>query len=230
MNNLVVYGTPVSPFVRKVEAILRIYDVSYDFEAINIMDMPEWFVEISPARCIPVLRDRSIAEEGVSGTIADSSAICVYLDKKFNTGLYGKDAFEAGQIAWLEEYADTELALPLGMKLFRSILFPRFAGQESDLETAKKTYQEELPRHFDYLEKTLDGNDFFVANAFSLADIAVGVQMTQLDIVAGIVDESRWPSLASHTLAMKTHPGFVDNLAACSKILGRFVPEKIDLS
>ncbi|MBO6557948.1 MAG: glutathione S-transferase family protein [Pseudomonadales bacterium] len=230
MNDLVVYGTPVSPFVRKVEAVLHTQGVPYDFEMINIMDMPDWFIEISPARRIPVLRDRTIGEEGVADTIADSSAICVYLDRKFDAGLYGKDAFESGRIAWLEEYADTELALPLGMRLFRPILFPRFSGQDSDLETARKTYQEELPRHFDYLEQTLDGNEFFVGDTFSLADIAVGVQMTQLDLVAGTVDDSRWPSLARHTQAMKAHPGFVDNLSACGKMLGRLVPEKVDLN
>ena len=230
MNELVVYGTPVSPFVRKVEAILRTQGVSYDFEMINIMDMPDWFVKISPARRIPVLRDRAIGGEGVPGTIADSSAICVYLDRKLEAGLYGGDAFAAGRVAWLEEYADTELALPLGMKLFRPILFPRFAGQESDVETARKTYQEELPRHFDYLEEALDGNEYFVGDQFSLADIAVGAQMTQLDIVAGIVDERRWPGLARHTVAMKSHPGFADNLKACGKMLGRLIPEKVELN
>lgn len=230
MSELVVYGTPVSPFVRKVEVILRTQGVSYDFETINIMDMPDWFIEISPARRIPVLRDSTIGAAGIPGTIADSSAICLYLDRKLNAGLYGKTAFDAGRVAWLEEYADTELAMPLGMKLFRPILFPRFAGQESDIATARSTYQEVLPRHFDYLEGALDGNEFFVGDAFSLADIAVGAQMTQLDLVAGIVDEDRWPGLARHTLAMKAHPGFVDNLATCGKMLGRLLPETVDLS
>ncbi|MDH3641655.1 MAG: glutathione S-transferase N-terminal domain-containing protein, partial [Gammaproteobacteria bacterium] len=70
MTDLVIYGTPVSPFVRKVEAVLRTQGVAYDFENINIMDMPDWFLEISPARRIPVLRDRSVGREGVPGTIA----------------------------------------------------------------------------------------------------------------------------------------------------------------
>lgn len=230
MNEQVVYGTPVSPFVRKVEAVLRICGVPYDFEMINIMDMPDWFLEISPARRIPVLRDRSIGTDGPVGTIADSSAICVYLDRKFDASLYGRTVFDAGQVAWLEEYADTELALPIGMKVFRPILFPRFSGRDSDIETARRTYREELLSRFDYLEQTLGGKQFFVGDRLSLADIAVGAQMVQLDLVAGIVDEERWPFLAQHTLAMKSHPGFVDNLAACGKMLGRLVPEKVCLS
>jgi glutathione S-transferase len=103
MADLVIYGTPVSPFVRKVEAVLRSQGVAYDFEDINIMNMPDWFVEISPARRIPVLRDRSVGDKGVSGTIADSSAICLYLGHKLDAGLYGEAAFDAGCVAALEE-------------------------------------------------------------------------------------------------------------------------------
>ena len=230
MADLVVYGTPVSPFVRKVEVVLRNQDIDYDFENINIMDMPDWFLEISPARRIPVLRDRTIGVEGAAGTIADSSAICAYLDKKLQAGLYGESAYDTGRVVWLEEYADTNLAMPLGMQLFRPILFPRLAGKESDVETAKKTLHDVLPEKFDVLESALDGNEFFVGGRFSIADIAVGAQMTQLDLVAGTPDASRWPGLVAHTQAMKERPGFASNLAACRKFLDRFVPEKVDLS
>lgn len=87
MADLVIYGTPVSPFVRKVEAVLRTEEVAYDFENINIMDMPDWFSEISSARSIPVLRDHSIGREGVTETTADSSAssTCWLVQKKPRT-------------------------------------------------------------------------------------------------------------------------------------------------
>ena len=230
MVDFVVYGTPVSPFVRKVEAILRIQGIAYDFENINIMDMPDWFLEISPARRIPVLRDRSVGSEGASGTIADSSAICLYLDRKLNAGFYGDTAFDAGRIAALEEYADTELAQPVGMKLFRPILFPRFSDQPSDVETARHTYQNDLPRLFDYLEGQLDGNEFFVGDRLSIADLSVGAQLTQLDLVVSSDYGDQWPALANHTKAMRAHLGFVDSLASCQKMLSRLVPEKVDLS
>ncbi len=230
MSEIIVYGTPVSPFVRKVEAILNLNSVPYEFVNINIMDMPDWFLEISPAKRIPVIRDKSISESGTEGTIADSSAISLYLNEKLNAGLYGDSAYEAGRIAWLEEYADSELAMPLGMKLFRSILFPRLAGQEPDLETAKQTYQEVLPQYFDYLEGVLDGRAFFVGNRLSPADLAVGVQLAQLNLVAGLPDARRWPALANHAAEMVKHPAIAENLSACEKFLSRFVPEKVDLS
>lgn len=229
MSDFIVYGSPLSPFVRKVEAVLECAGQAFDFENINIMDMPDWFLEISPLRRIPVLRDKTVGKTGIAGTIADSSAICLYLDRKFNAGLFGKTDFDAGQVAWLEEYADSDLAIKTGMSVFRPIIFPRFSGQPSDIETARKTWHTKLPANFDYLERQLDGKDFFVGDTYSIADIAIGCQMTQLDLVAGLPDRSNWPGLAAHTEKMKRHPGFVENLATCTKILRGLLPEKIDL-
>ena len=41
------------------------------------------------------------------------------------------------------------------------------AGKESDLDTARKTWNDTLPSHFDYLEGALEGNEYFVGGAFS---------------------------------------------------------------
>ena len=48
MVELVVYGSPVSPFVRKVETVLQEKGLEYDFENVNIMDLPDWYREINP--------------------------------------------------------------------------------------------------------------------------------------------------------------------------------------
>ena len=230
MSDFVVYGTPVSPFVRKVQVVLAHAGAEYDFEDVNIMAMPDWFVEISPARRIPVLRDKSVGKEGVAGTIPDSSAIALFLDKRLDIGLYGASAFDAGRVAWIEEYADTVVALPAGMDFFRPIIFPLFAGKPSDVEKARQTWHEKFPPLFDYLEGVLDGGDYFVGGQFSLADIAVGCQMTQIDLIAGLPDAGKWPALVRHTEAMKARSGFKENLAICSKMLGGLLPEKISLS
>ena len=76
----------------------------------------------------------------------------------------------------------------------------------------------------------LGGNDFFVSDRFSVADIAIGAQLTQLDLVVSSTYADRWPALATHTEAMKMHAGFIDNLTSCQKMLSKLVPEKVDLS
>ncbi|MDZ7684726.1 MAG: glutathione S-transferase family protein [Gammaproteobacteria bacterium] len=80
------------------------------------------------------------------------------------------------------------------------------------------------------MESTLDGREYFVGDAFSIADVAVGTQMAQLSLVTNPIDASRWPALAAHTEAMKARTGFRESLEVCNKMLGKAIPEKVDLS
>lgn len=231
MTDLVLYGSPLSPFARKVEMVLGEKGLDYDFENVSIMPMPDWFAELSPAKRIPVLRDRSIGEEGILGTIPDSSAICGYLEKKApSPSVYPSSAYEYGRALFLEEYADSVMAMLGGMGIFRAVVFPRFQGKESDLDTARTTWQEKLPPVLDYLETTLDGNAFFVGGELSIADIAVAAQIGQLDIVAGTPDEARWPGVVGHYQRMTELVGMARNLASCGKVLAKVVPEQLDLN
>ncbi len=225
--SLVLYGVPLSPFVRKAEVVLHEKGVEFETEPVNIMPMPDWFKKISPARRIPVLRDKSIGEQGTAGTIPDSSAICAFLEKKFPTpALYPADPFEHGRAVWLEEWADTELAGPIGLGVFRPIMFARFQKKEPDLETARQTWNEKLPRVFDYLEGELAGKKFLIGAAMSIADISVACQLTNLELVAGLPDSARWPAVVAHTERMRDRKSFAANLAICRKI----IKEPVDLS
>ncbi|MBM4205625.1 MAG: glutathione S-transferase family protein [Gammaproteobacteria bacterium] len=230
MTDFVVFGTPMSPFVRKVEVVLHEKGLPYDFEAVNIMAKPDWFLAISPIGRIPVLRDRRRGNEGVSGTIPDSSAICAFLEADTPVpGLYPKDPYTLGRALWMEEYADSEMAATVGFNLFRPILFPRMQGKPSDLETARKTWQEKLPRLFDYMEAQLNGRTWLAGDVMTIADIALSCQMTNLDLVAGLPDVTRWPALVAHTRRMAARPSFKANLETCVTILSGIRFEKVDL-
>ena len=46
-------------------------------------------------------------EEGTTGTIPDSSAICAYIERKHpEPPCYPSDAFDYGRALWIEEYAE----------------------------------------------------------------------------------------------------------------------------
>ncbi|WP_417613782.1 glutathione S-transferase family protein [Parasphingorhabdus sp.] len=230
-TSLVLYGSPLSPFQRKVEAVMALKGLEYDCEDVSVMDMPDWYKAISPLGRIPSLRDRDIADDGPAGTITDSSAICGYLEKRQpETAVYPEDAFDHGRALWLEEYADTGLAMAGGMGLFRPIIFNLFQRKEPDLDTARKTWNEKLPPLWDYLETYLDGRAHFIGDSITIADIAVASQIAQTDMLAGAPDKDRWPSLVAHYQAMRAHDCFQRNNAGCDKILAKMVPEKFDLS
>lgn len=225
---LILYGAPLSPFVRKAEVVLREKGVPFESESVNIMPMPDWFKEISPARRIPVLRDTSVGKEGRAGTLPDSSAICAFLERAHPTpSLYPSDPFDHGRAIWLEEWADSELAGAIGLGIFRPILFARFQGKPPDLETAKASWNDKLPRLFDYLESELEAAGaakpkdarHLLGGTLSIADIAVAVQLAQLEMVAGLPDVRRWPRAVTFAERMIARPSFAPNLAICRKII-----------
>lgn len=227
----ILYGSPLSPFQRKAEAVLALKGLDYDCVAINIMAMPDWYLEISPLARIPALRDMSIGTEGTAGTIADSSAMCGYLEKKCpQPAAYPDDPFLYGRALWLEEYADSVMAMNGGGGVFRPIVFAAMTGGEPDMETARKTWNEKLPPLYDYLEGQLDGGKYFLGDKLSIADISIAAQLMQTDLIAGPPDAAKWPALVAFLNAMNAHEVFQRNLTACQKMLAKMVPEKFDLS
>jgi len=232
---LILYGAPLSPFVRKAEVVLREKNAAFESESVNIMPMPDWFKAISPARRIPVLRDTEIGKEGRAGTLPDSSAICAFLERRFPTPpLYPSDPFAHGRAIWLEEWADSELAGGIGMGIFRPLMFPRFQGKDPDVATAKAAWKEKLPPLFDYLESELESAGaarpedarHLLGGALSIADVAIGVQLAQLEMVAGLPDVRRWPRAVTYAERLIARPSFAPNLAICRKI----VKERVNLN
>jgi len=228
--DLVIYGSPVSPFVRKVAGLCIEKGVPYEVEAVNVFDPPQWFRDISPMKRIPVLRDRSVAEEGVAGTIADSSAICAMIERKHPApALYPDAPMVLGEALFIEEYADTALAMAGGLGIFRPIFFAISKGEEPDLVKARDTWANQLPPIFDVLEARLGGEAFFAGDALSIADISVTTVLMQVSLVAE-TPLDRWPALAAHFAAMQARASIAEPYAAADKIIRKALPTRFDLT
>jgi len=228
--DLLVYGSPVSPFVRKVAGVCIEKGVPYEIEAVNVFDPPQWFRDISPMKRIPVLRDRSVAEEGTGGTIPDSSAICAYIEKKHPApALYPADPMALGEALFIEEFADTSLAAAGGLGIFRPIFFAVSKGEEPDLDKARDAWANQLPPLFDVLEARLAGSTFFAGDALSVADITVACVMMQVGLVAEMKLD-RWPGLARHFAAMVLRPSIAQPFAAAEKVIRKALPSRFDLT
>jgi glutathione S-transferase len=228
--DLVIYGSPVSPFVRKVAGLCIEKGVEYEVEAVNVFDPPQWFRDISPMKRIPVLRDRSVAEEGLAGTIPDSSAICAYIEKKHPApALYPADPMALGEALFIEEFADTSLAMAGGLGIFRPIFFAVSKGEEPGLEKARDAWANQLPPVFDVLEARLGGRAFFAGDALSIADITVACVLMQVALVAE-TPLDRWPGLAAHFAAMKALPLIAAPYAAAETIIRKALQTRFDLT
>jgi glutathione S-transferase len=179
---------------------------------------------------IPVLRDRSVAEEGVAGTIADSSAICAMIERKHPApALYPEDPMALGEALFIEEYADTALAMAGGLGIFRPIFFAISKGDEPDLAKARDAWANQMPAVFDVLEGRLGGSGFFAGEALSIADISVACVLMQVSLVAE-TPLDRWPALAAHFAAMQARASIAQPYAAAEKMVRKALPTRFDLT
>ncbi|HEY2068023.1 MAG TPA: glutathione S-transferase family protein [Rhizomicrobium sp.] len=203
---LIVYGSNVSPFVRKVRVFLAEKGVDYTLEQVNPFRPPPEFLAISPMKRIPVLRDTDQPEPN---TLPDSSVICDYLEHKFPTpALYPADPMQRARALWFEEYADSILAATIGPGLFFERVVKRMMRSETDEEICTRTLSEKLPPLFDYLETELGGALYFVGGAFSIADITVATMLVNFDHAGEKLDASRWPHLAAFMTRLHERPSF----------------------
>src|SRR5438552_885113 len=68
-----IIGSYLSPYVRKVLALLHLKGIAYEIDPIVAFMGDDEFSKISPVRRIPVLMDERV-------TLCDSSVICQYLE------------------------------------------------------------------------------------------------------------------------------------------------------
>ncbi|SFV15184.1 glutathione S-transferase [Methylobacterium sp. 174MFSha1.1] len=201
------YGTSLSPFVRKVLVVLAEKGIEARHVPLRFHDPDPRFRKASPFGKIPALEDDEFR-------LADSTAIIHYLERKHpEPALLPAGAQDLGRAIWFDELGDTEL-FPLLIKPFvQRVLRPNMMKQPCDEAVVAKCMTEELPRPFDYLEGVIDG-PFLVGGVFSLADISVATGFHNLHLAGEAVDAGRWPRLASYVAGILERPSFQTAIAA----------------
>jgi glutathione S-transferase len=217
---LIVYGSNVSPFVRKVRVVLAEKGVEYKLDQVNPFAPPPEFLAISPLKRIPVLRDTDRPEPN---TLPDSSIICDYLEHKYPApSLYPADAFDRARALWFEEYADSVMASNIGPGLFFERIVKKMMRSQTDEALCQKTLTEKLPPLFDHLEKEIGGNDYLVGNKFSIADVSVGTIFVNFKHAGEALDATRWPKLAAYVDRIHARPSFKAVIDEESPLVNRF--------
>jgi glutathione S-transferase len=198
-----VHGAGISPFVRKVRAFLMEKGLEYAHDPVIPFNPPPTFRKLSPLGKIPAFSDGD-------KTLADSSIICAYLERRNPTPpLYPKDDYLYARALWFEEYSDGGLMNVIGPGIFGPLVIqPALRGVAPDHERAKKAMEEELPPLLTYLEGELGEQSFFVGNALSIGDLAIAAIFVNLMLAGGSIDKVRWPKLAAWVERMHARPSF----------------------
>ncbi|QIA63501.1 glutathione S-transferase family protein [Vibrio astriarenae] len=163
------------PTPNPMKVALFLQEADLDFELVPVDTMKgeqhtEAYRAINPNGKTPAIVDGDTR-------IFDSNAILLYLSEK--TGKFAGKPEDRGELlSWL-----MFIASGLGPFSGQSVHF-RFVAPEGS-EYGKNRYTREAERHYEVLDKHLDGRDYIVGDEYTIADIAAWGWIDKAERVLG---------------------------------------------
>jgi len=212
---MIVYGSSLSPFVRKVVAFAMEKGIELEIKSVAPGSQDPAFREASPFGKMPGFSDGDFA-------ISDSSAIVAYLDAiKPEPNLIPTEARARARAIWFDEYSDTILFACGGKMFFNRIVGPRFLGVPGDEAVAAKAECEELPPLLDYLETVIPESGYLVEDRLTLADISVASPFANFRHLKVMIDPARHPKVLAYVERMLARPSFAPMIEREARFLER---------
>jgi len=197
---MILYGFPLSPFVRKVALVATEKDLSFDWVPSNPAQPTEEFLKASPFGKIPAFADGDFS-------LADSTAIAVYLEAKYpENPLIPAEPKARGRAVWFDEAADTVFVSAGAPMIVNRFLRPVIFGTEGDEEAALAA-EEAVLKPLDYFESQL-GSGGWLDGDFSIGDIAVASTIKTLSYAGWSIDKTRHPKLAAWYGRVEARPAW----------------------
>ena len=210
-----IHGVILSPFVRKVLAVVNIKKLPYE----NIAAFPGTktpaFLSISPLGKIPALEDGELG-------ISDSTAICEYLDDKYpEIATRPSSAEDRAKARWFEEYGDTKLTEICVAGIYYERFVKKALGKgEADETIVANNIEKLLPPQQDYLESVLPTDGFLFAD-ISTADISIVGPFISASYVGYTPDKEQLPKLVAYIDRVKSHEAVAEMLKAEAELLSK---------
>jgi len=202
MKPVLIVGSYLSPYVRKVLVCLELKSIAYEVDHLVPFFGNDRFSKLSPLRRIPVLVDGDLV-------LTDSSVICQYLeDLQPAPALFPADIRDRARARWLEEFADTRMGDVFIWRLLNQMAIrPSVWGEKGDRELVDRTLKEDVPTVLDYLEAEAPA-DGFRFGGLSIADIAPACFFRNAGWVRFQIDAARWPRAAAWMARTLATPAF----------------------
>ena len=212
---MIVYGSSLSPFVRKVVAFAFEKGIEVEVKPVGPGSQDLEFRAASPFCKMPGFRDGDFA-------ISDSSAIVAYLDAvRPEPNLIPTEPRARARTIWFDEFSDTILFACGGKMFFNRIVGPRFMGIPGDQALADKAECEELPPLLDYLESVIPESGYLVEDRLTLADISVASPFANLRHLNVVLDPARHPKTIAWAERILARPSFAPMLEQEARFLER---------
>ncbi|MCV2885976.1 glutathione S-transferase family protein [Aestuariibacter sp. AA17] len=182
------FGAPISPYCRKVQLVMAHKAIPFEWEFVTPGPDNHSYTEISPMGKIPAIQ----TEDGF--TLADSSVIIAYLEKRFpNHSLYPTNPEDYAKALFFEEFADTALSEACTGLYFQKRIGPLAFGLPTNEDKVSEIMARSLPNALAILERLLPENGWIVNNQYSVADVAVGAMLISLPHMDIEIDNGTYP-------------------------------------
>jgi len=200
---LKIYGVPISVHTRKAIVVANLKDLPY--ELVPVVPVipgnppPDWR-ELSLTGRIPAMRDGDF-------TVADSTAICTYLDRAYPAApVYPANARHLAQVLALEAYAGEQMFGRVVRPLFHEVfVHPNIRNQPADQAVIDQVLAREVPEAFGTLERQATA-EYLVGDGLSMADIAVTSNLLTFQYCGFELDRRSYPRLAALFDRVVMHP------------------------
>lgn len=210
---MIVYGASFSPYVRKVLAFAAEKGVEVEQKRIGLGSVDETFLAASPFRKMPAMSDGEV-------TLADSSAIVVYIDARHpDPVLIPTDPEGRGRTMWFDKLMDTMLSPAVGVVGFNRIVGPRFLGRACDEEAVRTALDTTLPPILGYLDGQVSGREWLVGDGLTFADITIASGLVNLHHTGEPLSDGPYAALAAWYERMMARPSFADLLKQDARMM-----------
>ncbi|MBC7882439.1 MAG: glutathione S-transferase family protein [Anaerolineae bacterium] len=207
MSELILHGSPVSPYVRATRIALIEKGAAYHFNEIGFDHLAtNEYAELNPFQKMPVLQQENFV-------LYETSAILGYIEELFDKVSLQPNTAQARAHMWKWIGIASHYFYPVGItQLFVQQIMLPIMGSEADEVVVEKAVKVSA-QHLDVLEQELTGS-FLVGNGLSLADITVGVMVSYIGMTKeGNALISSRPKTAAWLSSLSKRDSFQHTLA-----------------
>ncbi len=193
-NAIRIHRHPLSGHSHRVELFAKLGGINHELVDVDLLageHKKEPFLSLNSAGQVPVIEDGD-------SVIADSNAILVYLARKYAPDWLPIDPVREAEVQKFLSLAAGEIANgPAAARLVTVF------GAQLDAERAKAIAK----TAFDRLEAHLNGREWLIGNAASIADVAIYSYTAHAP--EGNVSLSDYPNIRALLARIEALPGFV---------------------
>jgi glutathione S-transferase len=198
----ILYHHTLSPHARKVRLALHEKHLSFDEQVADPWRRDASLLALNPAGEVPVLM------EDDSRIIADSDAICEYLEETYpENSLLGHSALSRAEARRLMAWFDHKFMREVTDHLVGEKLIKRVIARAAPDSRALRAGRENLEIHLQYIGWLSERRRWLAGDDLSFADLAAAAQLSLVDYI-GDVPWDTHPLAKEWYARVKSRPSF----------------------